>query len=106
MTPRYEHDCERCIFLGQSGRFDLYFADHGGINYGYEPADATIIARFGDEGSAYNSGIALTKFYPEIGEGLEIALRRGLIKCKLPGHHKECPVLGCTPEDRFCDAPT
>lgn len=60
--PVYQHDCERCIFLGNmpySGRWvpegvisvDLYVCLQS-IN------GATFIARFGDEGSEYMSGFS------------------------------------------------
>ena len=60
--PVYQHDCERCIFLGNmsySGRWvpegiisvDLYVCLQR-IN------GATFIARFGDEGSEYMSGFS------------------------------------------------
>lgn len=47
MTPRYQHDCENCIFMGKDGRYDLYFCprvDHG-----------SVIARFGDDPGDYGS---------------------------------------------------
>ena len=52
--PKYQHDCNTCIFLGQTlgecYRVDLYF---------HPPFDkrekGTVIARFSDEGSDYAS---------------------------------------------------
>lgn len=44
--PRYQHDCERCYFLGHAGQNDLWFCPlHGG----------ECIQRFGDEGFEYGS---------------------------------------------------
>jgi hypothetical protein len=51
----FEHDCDRCDFLGSyrdsDGRdCDLYYADHGGT-------PDTVIARYSNEGSDYMSGM-------------------------------------------------
>jgi len=46
-TPQYKHDCDRCIFLGREGEYDLYFCKD-------EP---TIICRYGNDGPEYGSGI-------------------------------------------------
>lgn len=45
--PRYIHDCEDCIYLGRFRRFDLYGC---GTSERY-----SLIARFGNEGSEYES---------------------------------------------------
>lgn len=26
-APRYRHDCDRCVFVGQEGRYDVYFCE-------------------------------------------------------------------------------
>lgn len=46
-APRYEHDCQKCEFLGQYKEYDLYFC----------PNEPTIIARYSDEGGDYGSGL-------------------------------------------------
>ena len=56
--PIYQHDCNDCIFLGQTigngHMFDLY------AHKGNRPIrrDATVIARYGDRGEDYFSTIA------------------------------------------------
>lgn len=46
--PKFQHDCTACIFLGHFEDHDLYYCDR-------EP---TVIARFGDDGPQYGSGLA------------------------------------------------
>lgn len=57
--PRYEHDCDACVYLGEYAPpscqerykvavLDLYFCPGG---------DATVIARYGSEGGEYSSGL-------------------------------------------------
>lgn len=60
-TPYFKHDCDRCIFLGNLNNsdfhatpprkeyYDLYFCKKGGMS--------TVIARYGDEGHKYLSGL-------------------------------------------------
>jgi hypothetical protein len=48
--PRYEHDCNHCVFLGQYGEYDLYYCPQPMIHL------PTIVARFGDWGGDYHSG--------------------------------------------------
>jgi len=45
--PRYEHDCDRCIFLGEDGIYDLYYCDR----------TPTVVCRYGNEGREYGSGL-------------------------------------------------
>lgn len=51
-TPKFQHDCARCIFLGQTiggGRlFDCYAC---------EGAVVTMVARYGDDGPEYYSTV-------------------------------------------------
>lgn len=47
--PRYTHDCEKCMYLGNFEKYDLYWCMQG-VNI------PTVIARYGDEGSEYTSG--------------------------------------------------
>lgn len=53
-TPTYTHDCDACLFLGtmthKGSAHDLYFCPNGGPG-------PTVIARFGDEGHEYGSGL-------------------------------------------------
>lgn len=49
-APRFTHDCDKCDFLGRHGNWDLYYC--------YKDVfGPTVIARFGDEGSEYISGM-------------------------------------------------
>lgn len=78
-TPRYEHDCDNCNYLGifhfvprsdedcQEAVFDLYFCSQGGIR-------PTVIARESSEPSEYSSGFGVAQYivqkerpkYPEL----------------------------------------
>lgn len=46
MKPQFRHDCSGCVFVGQLGRYDIYF-------HPYEPY--TIVARYSDDGPEYLS---------------------------------------------------
>lgn len=52
-SPRFAHDCEKCIFLGQYKEYDLYFCKQGGCH-------PTVIARYGNEGCEYCSGLGFS----------------------------------------------
>ena len=82
-NPRYEHDCAKCVFLGTVERtsrgnsaevFDLYFCD------GFIP---TIIARYGDDGCEYMSGMCFG-YHEELPlwDARERAMERGLVSIK------------------------
>jgi hypothetical protein len=63
LPPRHEHDCDRCVFLGQHEEFDLYVC----------PGEPTLLARRSDEGSDYWSGSvrsADVERYTEAGGGM------------------------------------
>lgn len=47
IQPRYTHDCNKCEFLGIHEEYDLYFC----------PDEPTIIARYGNKGNEYGSGL-------------------------------------------------
>ena len=47
--PMYTHDCSRCTFLGTFEDYDLYYCPQGGLT--------TVIARFGNKGAEYMSGL-------------------------------------------------
>lgn len=49
--PRYKHDCDGCVFLGQFDGYDLYYCKRSDEDMG-----GTVIARFGNDGSNYASG--------------------------------------------------
>ena len=50
--PRYKHDCEDCIFLGHFEEYDLYYCPDD------NPVLTTVIARYGDIGDQYMSGLS------------------------------------------------
>jgi hypothetical protein len=98
-TPRYEHDCTECKFLGRFKEADLYF--HPG------PVETTVIARTGKD--EYYSGLVfgLMKVAsdPECGSSylLREALCRALkvveyrkliVKHVDEYYHDRWPVLG------------
>lgn len=59
--PQFEHDCERCVYLGRHEDRDVYVCPQ----YGWP----TIVQRFGDRGSEYNSGAWLVEELPrEMGD--------------------------------------
>lgn len=51
LVMRYQHDCSCCKPLGQWLRHDIYFCDAAGD---------TVVARYGNKGEEYMSGIHLT----------------------------------------------
>lgn len=57
MVPRYVHDCDSCIYLGQYKKYDLYYCS----------GEYTIVCRYSDEGPDYTSGIvfAVTEKLPD-----------------------------------------
>jgi len=72
VEPTYEHDCDRCFFLGRSAGFmDLYYCEQMGPM-------PTIIARYGPEGE-YKSGLpmAVTGMDRDLTEGLIRAMDAG-----------------------------
>ena len=64
MKTRYKHDCFKCEYLGQYGEYDLYYCDKG---------IQTFIARYGDGGCDYVSGMnfATKDGIPELYEALK-----------------------------------
>lgn len=46
-TPLFTHDCNNCEFLGTFENHDLYFCD----------IEQTVIARYGNDGPDYMSGM-------------------------------------------------
>lgn len=51
MPPRYKHTCPNCTYLGQSEEYDLYVCSRKNREID------SIIARFGNEGPDYISGL-------------------------------------------------
>lgn len=67
---RFTHDCDKCIPLGQQGLYDLY----------YHPSNQIFIARYGNEGPDYKSGIALVGIDPELTKAYDLAVEQNLTK--------------------------
>lgn len=71
--PRFPHDCARCRYLGPFHKWDLYYCPVGGL-------PDTVIARYGENGEDYTSGVALSGLHPALAEAryrtidLEIAI--------------------------------
>lgn len=79
--PRFQHDCEHCVCLGEfrapeepPGDFDLYFCGQG---FGHP----TVIARFGDRGQDYQSGLEAGKsgLLPSLAEAYRRAKEQKLV---------------------------
>lgn len=68
MTPRYEHDCEDCTFLGQYEEYDLWICPRG----------HTYIARYSCDGPDYISGSAFVGLIPAITEAHRLATVQGI----------------------------
>jgi hypothetical protein len=47
--PRFPHDCDACIFLGQLEQADLYYCPQAAIR------TPTLLARFGTHGADYGT---------------------------------------------------
>ena len=66
---RYKHDCSRCKPLGTAAEYDLYFCSQTGNL-------PTVIARYGDEGHEYGSGLGMKS----------LPLRIAELKARLAGY--------------------
>ncbi len=69
--PKFVHDCDKCISLDHYDGHDLYYCEQGGR--------PTLIARYGDDGPEYKSGIRFTGLDPHITEAFDRAKERGLV---------------------------
>ena len=75
LLPRYVHDCDQCIYLGRSEmqNFDLYYCSQ------QNAITTTVIARYGDEGREYKSGLCFVGVDPELTQAYKLAQLRGLV---------------------------
>ena len=73
MTPQFTHDCERCTFLTTENEHDLYFCGQRGY--------PTVIARYGNDGPEYKSGLIFSKqgIDPELTVAYQLATEQGLL---------------------------
>ena len=69
---KYTHDCEHCIPLGEYENHDLYYCDQG--------LRPTVIARYGNEGWDYRSGMEAVAIDPVLKKAYDRAKAKGLIK--------------------------
>lgn len=74
-TPRFQHDCGKCVFLGRYHERDLYF--HPGEHP--DGLSQTVVARYGDDGPSYTSGLFIADFEVSLHEAKERAIARGLL---------------------------
>ena len=80
--PQFDHDCKDCTFLGRhegqsafggsSGKYDLYFCPQYGMSH-------TVIARFGNGGPDYLSGLLASYYEPVLAEARRRAQKIGLV---------------------------
>jgi hypothetical protein len=67
--PRYEHDCESCLYLGREGKYDLYYC----------PTGPTVVARSSSEGGDYLSGLSFVGRSAPLTEAFRRAEQLGLV---------------------------
>jgi hypothetical protein len=81
VKPRFIHDCEQCVFLGQDEEHDFYFCPSPS---GFH----TVIARFGSDGPDYASGLEIAEAVEKregpnsaysLVKALKLARERGLV---------------------------
>lgn len=85
-TPRYQHDCDHCVYLGNYEKCDLYVC----VGKAQNEIDCTVIARYGDQGD-YTSGICFRDHIKPLGVAFDRAVKLGLLD---PKNFK--PVFKCT----------
>jgi hypothetical protein len=71
LVMRYTHDCDICIPLGQYQKNDLYYCNQHGM--------PTVIARFGNGGAEYTSGMGFAEIDPRLSIALLMAKAMGLV---------------------------
>jgi len=77
LKPRYNHDCNHCVFLGRYKKFDLYVCV--GSERTGKKFDDTIIARYGVDGDYY-SGMAFRDKIEPLRKAFKRACDKGIIK--------------------------
>lgn len=71
--PKWEHDCEDCVFLGSFDLHDLYYCEEGNPT-------PTVIARFGSDEPNYRSGMPAVTVDIHLREAYFRAKEQGLIQ--------------------------
>ena len=71
--PKFQHDCEKCQFMGHYLDHDMYYCDQSEFS-------PTVVVRYGSQGPEYQSGIFehLTEEKP-LGKALQLAKNFGYI---------------------------
>lgn len=102
MKPKFKHDCDKCVYLGSYSEeelhekctavvafmprdygkyFDLYFCGAAASE-----GHTTVVARYGDRGPDYVSGLHYVNAFPEIHMAAILAVKKGLLSEKdIPG---------------------
>lgn len=79
MTPQFTHDSDCCTFLGRyHGTAPGYERDYDLYWCGQRHCQ-TVIARYGDEGREYTSGMSFVGHVDPLTEAHRRAVERGLI---------------------------
>lgn len=80
VPPRFTHDCKGCHYLGQDAEHDFYFCPS-------PMGMPTVIARYGNEGPEYSSGLEIARqvraqldFEYPLAKALTLAEERGLVE--------------------------
>ena len=74
MTPRYEHDCEVCQFLGQHKQFDLYYCS--------DAPGPMLIARYSNYPPSYISGLETETLCEPLALALDLAKEHDFLPSK------------------------
>lgn len=78
MKPLYQHDCTMCIYLKSAEVcqkvYDFYYCG-GSDNH----LSATVIARFGNDGPDYFSGVSFSTINPMLALATTVAMARNLL---------------------------
>lgn len=69
---KFTHDCTECNYLGRHLGNDLYHCLQGGNL-------PTVLARFGNEGPDYTSGLPAVPYVPALAEAKRRAIAAGLL---------------------------
>lgn len=66
---QFEHDCDNCVFLGNALGADLYVCVGSMIT--------SVIARYGDDGPDYISGVATAEMDTRLAVAFTLAVKNG-----------------------------
>jgi hypothetical protein len=79
---RFKHDCDECTYLGASDYFDHYFCQKTYDKFAIAIRPGSCIARFGDEGSEYESSptVVAERSTKGVRISFEVANRIGLLR--------------------------